>query len=127
MTIIEVSIDADLEESLEQIASEQGTSVEKVLNDLAREYVRQARRAKIAQEFEAYQAIHPQLKEKLLGKHVAIHDGQLIDSDSDPMVLVARVQEQFGRVPILFTQVDEQPTREITIRSPRLVKPTQRG
>jgi hypothetical protein len=126
MTTI-VSIDAELEEPLEQIASEQRTSVEKILNDLARRYVRQARRAKIDQEFEAYQAMHPQLKEKMLGQHVAIHNGQLIDSDSDPMTLVARMQEQFGRAPILFTQVDEQPGREITIRSVHFVNPIQRG
>jgi hypothetical protein len=122
MTTIEVSMDAALEESLEQIAAEQGTSVEKVLNDLAKQYVRQARRAKIDQEFQAYQAMHPQLKEKMLGKHVAIHDGQLIDSDSDAMKLVARVQEQFGHIPILFVQVEDQPIREFVIRSPRLVR-----
>jgi hypothetical protein len=122
MTTIEVSIDAELGESLGQIASEKGTSIAEVLNDLARDYVRQARRAKIAEEFEAYQAMHPQLKKTLLGKHVAIHDGQLIDSDSDAMTLVGRVRERFGRIPILFTEVRENPTQEFVIRSPRLVR-----
>lgn len=122
MTTIAVSIDAEVGESLEQIASEKGTSIEEVLNDLAREYVREARRAKIAEEFEAYQAMHPQLKEKLWGKHVAIHDGQLIDSDSDAMTLVQRVRQKFGRIPILFTEVRENPVQEFVIRRPRLVR-----
>jgi hypothetical protein len=93
----------------------------------SKEDIRQARRAKIDQEFEAYQAMHAKLRETLLGKHVAIHDGQLIDSDSDAMTLVHRVRQQYGHIPILFTQVEEQPIKEFTIHSIRIVEPIMRG
>jgi hypothetical protein len=39
MKTIKVPLDANLKESLEYFASEQGTSVERILNDLIRQYI----------------------------------------------------------------------------------------
>ena len=120
LTPTQVSLDADLVESLQQIAAEQGLTLDQVISDLARQYLRQARRAKLQREAEAYQALYVDLKSKYLGQHVAIHDGNLVDHDADPVVLVRRVRQRFGHAPILIRQVEEQPDREFVLRSPRL-------
>ena len=39
--------------------------------------------AAVEREMQAYIALHPMLKEKYLGQHVAIYNGQLIDVDKD--------------------------------------------
>lgn len=122
--ITQLPIDAKLAESLQEVAAQRGVNVEDVMNDLARKYVREARREIIRAEFESYQAMHAELKAKYLGQHVAIHNGQLVDHDVDSTALVKRIHQQYGRNPILVTQVHEQPVREFVIRSPRLVRST---
>ena len=122
--LAQVPMDAKLAESLQQVAAERGKPLEAVMNDLARKYLREARREVIKAEFEHYLAMHTELKAKYLGQHVAIHEGRLIDHDSDPMALAHRVRQRYGYIPILITQVSEQPRHEYVIRSPRLVRST---
>jgi len=121
-TIVQVPLDAELVESLRQIAGQEGVSLENVVSDLVRKYLRDARRQKIRVEVEHYQAMHADLREKHFGQHVAIHDGRLVDHDPDPVALVRRIRQRFGRRPILITQVGDEPIRELVIRSPRLVR-----
>jgi len=45
-------------------------------------------------EKEVYRKMHPRLVETYLGKFVAISDGQLIDVDDDPQVLLQRLEEK---------------------------------
>jgi hypothetical protein len=122
--LTQIHMDAKLAESLQQAAEQRGANVEEVMNDLARKYVREARREKIRLEFESYQKMHTELKAKYLGQHVAIYSGQLIDHDADVSALVKRIRQQYGREPVLITQVHEQAVREFVIRSPRLVRST---
>ncbi len=122
--LTQVPMDAKLAESLQKVAAEQGQTLEEVMNDFARKYLREARREVIKVEFEHYQAMHAELKAKYLGQHVAIHEGRLIDHDSDPIALAHRVRQHYGYLPILITQVREQPRQEYVIRSPRLVRST---
>ena len=119
---IQVPLNPDLAESLREIADKQGQSLENVLDDLVRQYVRQARREKISRECRHYERMHSILKEEYLGQHVAIHEGQLVDHDVDPMVLSQRIRERYGRVPVLVTRVSEEPFPEFSIRRPRLVQ-----
>jgi hypothetical protein len=121
-TTIQIKLDAELAESLKRASAQQGISVEEAIQDLARKYVREARDKIINQEFDHYLAMHADLKAKYLGQHVAIHEGQLVDHDDDPMLLVRRVRGRFGQTPVLITQVEEKPIPEFIIRSPRLVR-----
>ncbi len=120
LTPTQVSLDADLIESLRQVAAEKGATLDQVLGESARDYLRQARREKIHREQEAYLAMHAELKQKYLGQHVAIHEGKLVDVDADAGVLLRRVRRQFGRAPVMICEVSEQPIPEFVIRSPRL-------
>src|SRR3972149_5799653 len=101
MMLTQIHMDAKLAESLQQAAEQRGAKVEEVMNDLARKYVREARREKIRLEFESYQKMHAELKAKYLGQHVAIYGGQLIDHDADVSALVKRIRQQYGREPVL--------------------------
>ncbi len=120
--IAQVPLDAKLAESLRQAAIQQGANLEDVLNDLVQKYLREVRREKLRVEFEHYQAMHAELKPSYFGQHVAIHEGKLVDHDLDPAALVRRVRERFGRIPVLITQVEDEPIQEYVIRSPRLVR-----
>jgi hypothetical protein len=65
--------------------------------------------------------MHPVLKQKYAGQHVAIHEGQLVDHDEDAMTLAQRIRERFGRTPILITHVDDNPLPEYAVRRPHLL------
>ena len=121
-SIAQVPLDSELAESLREIANKQGQSFERVLDDLVWQYVRQARREKISHECRYYERMHSTLKEEYLGQHVAIHEGQLVDHDVDPMALAQRIRERYGRIPVLVTRVSEEPFPEFSIRRPRLVQ-----
>ena len=119
---VQLTLDSKLVEELKQATSQDGTSIDSVFADLALQYLREARDKKLQTEFERYQAMHAELKEKYLSQHVAIFEGRLVDHDSDVTEMVIRVRQRFGRAPVLITQVDEKPMREFWIRSPRLVR-----
>lgn len=74
---------------------------------------------KMMQEVEAYQQMHPQLVEKYAGQFVAIHNGQLVDHDSDKEALFARIKERFPNQVVLQRQVLENPDPVFHFRSPR--------
>jgi hypothetical protein len=120
ITQTQVSLDANLVESLRQVAAEKGMTLDQALGESAQEYIRQARRIKLRREQDAYRAMHAELKQKYLGESVAIYNGELVDHDEDALVLLRRVRQRFGSAPVLFCEVEDQPDREYVIRSPRL-------
>ncbi len=119
--IDQLTLNRELLESVQQAAQEQGQSVEAVLDGLMRQYLRQTRKNKIDHEHEAFVKMHPELKSSYLGQHVAIHQGQLLDHDSNLDSLIKRVQDKFGRIPILFALVSDEPLPTFNIRRPQLL------
>lgn len=117
----QLTLNSDLVESVRKVAIEQGQSIETVLNDLMREYLQQARKHKIDREQGFFERVHTDLKKNYLGQHVAIHQEQLIDHDSNLDSLVKRVQDKFGRMPILFALVGNEPVPTFNIRRPQLL------
>jgi hypothetical protein len=122
ITQTQVSLDANIVESLRQVAAEKGMTLDQVLGESAQEYIRQARRIKLRREQEAYRAMHAELKQKYLGQSVAIYNGELVDHDADALALLRRIRQQFGSAPVLFCEVEDKPDKEYVIRSPRLEK-----
>jgi hydrogenase maturation factor len=65
-------------------------------------------------EYQAFLRLLPQLLETHRGKYVAIHHGQVVDSDTDDVALVLRVQAKVGYVPIhVGLVIDPQPVLRI--------------
>ncbi len=60
-------------------------------------------------EYQAFLRLLPHLLSTHQGKYVAIHDGQVVDSDSDDIVLVQRVHARVGYVPIHVGLVTDRP------------------
>jgi hypothetical protein len=51
-------------------------------------------------EYQAFLRLLPSLLKSHPGKFVAIHDGQVIDTDADDIALILRVHAKVGYVPI---------------------------
>ncbi|HFE66958.1 MAG TPA: hypothetical protein ENJ93_06820 [Chloroflexi bacterium] len=74
----------------------------------------------VEREMQAYIALHPMLKEKYLGQHVAIFGGQLIDVDADYGALYERIDVQYPDQFVWLATVEEDPMPTLVFRSPRL-------
>ena len=115
-----ITLEPKLMYQLEQVAAEQTTSTDELLEVAVRTYLRQLEREKIRKEAAIYRALHPQLCIDYLGQYVAIHHGRVVDNDLDFAALHARVRLRFGHQAILIRQVESEPERELTFRSPRI-------
>jgi hypothetical protein len=71
------------------------------------------------QEKAAYLRLHPLLKEKFFGKHVAVYQGQLIDFDDQFEALHERVRKRYPNQIVWMSTVREEPIETIHVRSPR--------
>ncbi len=61
-------------------------------------------------EYQAFLRLLPQLLTTHRGKYLAIHEEQVVDSDTDEVALILRVQARVGYVPLYVGRVvEEQP------------------
>ena len=63
--------------------------------------------------------MHGELVEQYLGQYVAIYNGQLVDHDADPMILLTRIRSKYPNQVILRRKVERMPERELRVRHPR--------
>jgi hypothetical protein len=66
-------------------------------------------RNKWEREYRAFRRLLPELLDTHRGKHVAIHDEQVVDSDEDRMALISRVLGKVGNVAIYVGYVGVEP------------------
>ncbi|MEZ4658781.1 MAG: hypothetical protein R2911_14525 [Caldilineaceae bacterium] len=85
--MLSIDLRPELSEPLELDAQELNRSVHELVNEAVEHYLRARQQEKLNQEIAAYEAMHSQLKQKHLGRWVAIHDGRLVDSDADGATL----------------------------------------
>jgi hypothetical protein len=60
-------------------------------------------------EYQAFLRLMPELVANYRGRYVAIHDGCVVDSDTDDIALVQRVHARVGYVPIHVGLVSDSP------------------
>src|ERR1700722_17691349 len=61
-------------------------------------------------EYQAFMRLLPELLKTHRGQHVAIHEGQVVDSDANDIDLIQRVHAKVGYVPIhVGLVIDPQP------------------
>jgi len=118
--LAQVPMDAKLAQSLQRVADERGASVEDVMNNLARQYLREVRHAELEEEMERYRAQHPALLETYRGEYIGLRNGQVLDHDRDGGALYLRLKKEYGEFPILIVEVTDTPEQEFTIRNPKL-------
>lgn len=78
-------------------------------------------RAKMQEEIAAYHKLHPQLVKTHFGKTVAVHGGQVVDFDDDPVALLQRIKRRFPSEIVLRRLVEAFPERELRVRSFRYI------
>jgi len=116
-----ITLQPDLVEQVNQVAGITGiVDTEVLIGEAVREHLRRLRREKLKAEIAAFESMHANLKEQYLGQFVAIHNGEVIDSDVDFEAVFLRVQARLGHVPVLIRRVGAKPQMELRFRSPRL-------
>jgi len=70
---------------------------------------------KFAKEESAFWAMHKELLKTHLSKFVAIHEGKVVDSDYDRILLTKRVYDKYGYIPIYFQQIIPEGLRTFTV------------
>jgi hypothetical protein len=66
-------------------------------------------RSKWEREYRAFLQLLPQLLATHRGQFVAIHEGQVVDSDDDEIALALRVYAKYGYIQLHIGRVVEQP------------------
>jgi hypothetical protein len=74
---------------------------------------------KLDAETAAFEQKHPWLKKHYLKQFIAMHNGEVVDSDADFEPLCLRVQAKFGDVVVLIRQVHDSLKEEWRIRGVR--------
>lgn len=115
-----VTLNPDLVQQIENLSSKKLVDTQSFVEKAVQAYLVQIRREKIRIETEAFEAQYETLQANYAGQYVAVHQGVVIDHDSDIRSLHLRVYEQVGRTPVLLKQVKDEPERELVFRSPRL-------
>ncbi len=115
-----ITIDATLEQRLFAVAERLEKPVKEITDEAIRAYLERLDRLKLETEIQAFEKMHEQLKERFLHQFVAIHNGQVLDSDSDFETLFLRVRGRLGNTCVLIRQVEESPITEWHFRGPRL-------
>lgn len=103
-----ITIESDQYRQLETLAQEQKTEPDHVVREALRRYFWEQSRLKISQESAIYRQRHPELKQRYLGQYIAMHQGQVVDHDSDFQTLYQRVRGRFGKTAVMLTQVQEE-------------------
>ena len=105
---------------LQQAANGLGISVEELAERAIRRYLRESAEKKIDIEEAHYKAQHEQLLHSYAGQVIAMHEGEVVDSDSDEVALYLRIRQRYPMIGVLLKRVTPQPEVVWTIRSPRL-------
>lgn len=113
---------SELVERLQQVATEEDTSAEELLDQAVVEFLETVALKKLKDETVAFEQLHPQLVKQHFGHYVAIHNGMLVDHDLDLNLLHRRIRAKFGQMPVLIRQVTKDAQLpEITMRSKKLM------
>jgi hypothetical protein len=112
----------DLAKQIESLVGGDPASTQAFIENAVRTHIAQLHQTKIRQETEAFKAQHQELLATYPDQYIAMHQGNVIDHDTDLRTLHLRVYQQVGHTPVLLKQVASTTvTRELIFRSPRFV------
>jgi predicted transcriptional regulator len=120
--MVTLAIKEQTARQLEQIARNHATSVDEIAEQAIRSYIRLEAKQILTREAKAFAAMHKDLVQQHLGHYVAIRHGVLVDFDENQLDLILRVEDRFPDEVVLIRQVNFEPEKVYTIRSPRIVR-----
>jgi hypothetical protein len=115
--MLTVALEPTLQAKLEQFALFFNKPLEQIVAEAISERLETLYAEKLQAEIAVFTQLHPTLKETHFGQFVAIHEGNLVDSDADFETLFLRVQARYGDLAILMRQVSDSPEKVIYFRS----------
>ena len=115
-----VAVKPELYKRVEEAAQEHKASVDEIFTKAIERYLWELDRRKVSTESQVYRQQHTELKGQYLGKYIVMHDGQVVDHDSDFRVLRQRVRHRFGRTPVMITLVEDIADQTLARRGFRL-------
>lgn len=119
-----LSIPEEIYRQIERVATETQRNVAAVALDTISLafplYPAHPDRAQMKKEIAAYHSLHSELRESHLGHFVAIYQGQLVDSDTDPIALHQRISTRYPGKVVLSRKVQVEAEPVLYMRSPRL-------
>ena len=118
--VLTIGLDEKTSTQLEQMARVRSVEPAVLARNAIRAFLRNESRRIIEQEAKAYRRLHPELLRTMPGQFVAVHNGQVVDHDSDQMAVFRRVEEAYGGQPVLIRQVRLEIEQTIEVLSPRL-------
>jgi predicted DNA-binding protein len=124
MSTSPIALQPDLAERVRRITRSKGATVEEFVKQAVREHLEQLEEQRLEAEIQAFERMHPQLVKQYLGQFVAVHEGQMVDTDVDFETLFLRLEKYLGDVPVLIRLVSAEPTLELRAPSPRLERST---
>jgi hypothetical protein len=121
MVMATIQLVPDLAEQIESLVGGDPARTQAFIENAIRTHIAELHQTKIRQETEAFKAQHQELSATYPGQYIAMHQGSVIDHDTDLRTLHLRVYEQVGHIPVLLKQVTSTTaTKELIFRSPRL-------
>lgn len=116
------SVELVMQDALDSFLQTPTSAVDEDVEDLAAEVAE--RWEKIRREARAWRALPDETRRQYGIDFVAVHNGEVLDQDSDRTALQQRIARRFGDVPILITPAHAPSPREFTVRSPHLERIT---
>lgn len=128
MMEITLTVKEALYERFREMAEKRNQPIEKVMEEkLAESLGEESSHAQSADlmeiEMAAYEAMHSNLVKQYLGEFVAITDGQLVDHDEEPNILMRRLRNSYPKTKVIHvTKVRPTIQRTIVVRSPKIIR-----
>jgi len=115
-----VLVKPGLYQRVEQIAEWKNQQTNALTEEALLDYLDKLELEKLTRELRAFEQMLDQLLPEYEGQYVAIHEGKVIDSDPELMVLHHRVYSKILVLPVLFKKVTTEIESDIVIRSPHV-------
>jgi ABC-type antimicrobial peptide transport system ATPase subunit len=104
-----ITVEPETYERLEAFAEEKQANTEQIAQEAFDLYFWEQNNRKISYESAQYRKQHLEIKKHYLGQFIAMHQGKIVDTDSDFQNLNVRIRERFGNTAVLITKVEEAP------------------
>lgn len=108
-----VTLEPELLTQVSQLVGDSATTLEDFVNEAVRAQIDRMADEILEREIAAFEGMYPHLRQTHFGQYVAIHNGQLVDSDPDFESLFLRTQAKLGTTPVLVRRVTQTATPEL--------------